>query len=148
MPDDLAAYAGLFAVAFVAATVLPAQSEALLVGLLLAGRHDVTALLACATAGNTLGAGVNYVLGRLIDRYHGRRWFPVSAAGFERAAGWYRRYGVWTLLLSWAPLGGDALTVVAGAARTPPLLFALLVLVAKGGRYLVLAWATLRWSGA
>lgn len=148
MLDDIAAYTSLFAVAFLAATVLPAQSEALLVTLLLSGRYEVWLLLAWATAGNALGAGVNYILGRLVERYHDHRWFPVSPAAFERAARWYRRYGVWTLLLSWAPLGGDALTVAAGVARTPPLLFALLVLVAKGGRYLVLAWATLQWSGS
>lgn len=145
MLGDVAVYGGLFAVAFLAATVLPAQSEALLVGLLLAGRYDTFGLLACATVGNSLGAGVNYALGRLIERLRDRRWFPVAPAAFERAAGWYRRYGVWTLLLSWAPLGGDALTVAAGAARTPLPLFALLVVVAKGGRYLVLAWATLSW---
>lgn len=148
MTNEVAAYAGLFAAAFLAATILPAQSEALLVGLLLSGKYDTWALLAWATAGNTLGAGINYGLGRLIERFRDRRWFPVSPAAFDRAARWYRRYGVWTLLLSWAPLGGDALTVAAGAARTSPLLFALLVLVAKGGRYLVLAWVTLQWSGS
>lgn len=146
VPDDLAAYAGLFAAAFLAATLLPAQSEALLVGLLLSGRYDTAALLIWATAGNTLGAGVNYALGRLVERFRDRRWFPVPPTAFDRAAEWYRRYGVWTLLLSWAPIGGDALTVAAGAARTPLLLFTALVLVAKGGRYLVLAWVTVRWS--
>ena len=145
-PDDLPAYAGLFAAAFLAATILPAQSEAVFVGLLLSGRYDTAALLFWATAGNTLGAVVNYALGRLVERFRDRRWFPISSAAFDRAAGWYRRYGVWTLLLSWAPIGGDALTVAAGAARTPLPLFTALVLVAKGGRYLVLAWVTVTWS--
>jgi len=44
---------------------------------------------------------------------------------------------VWSLLLSWLPLG-DVLTVVAGVLKTPVWLFFLLVAVAKTGRYLVL----------
>ena len=54
-----------------------------------------------------------------------------------RAEGWFRRWGVWSLLLSWLPLG-DVLTVVAGVLKTPVWLFFLLVAVAKTGRYLVL----------
>ncbi len=141
----MAGYVGLFLAAFVAATILPAQSEALLAGLLLGGRHQVALLLLVATAGNVLGAMVNYGLGLGIERFRHRRWFPIGPAAYERAAGWYRRFGVWTLLLSWAPIVGDGFTVVAGAARTPFWLFTLLVLLAKGGRYLVLAWAVLAW---
>ncbi len=142
---ELAVYAGLFITAFVAATILPAQSEVLLVGLLVANRYDVGLLLLAATAGNTIGAMVNYGLGRGIERFRSRRWFPVGPSAYARAADWYQRYGVWTLLLSWAPIAGDAITVVAGAARTSFWLFTALVLIAKGGRYLALAWATLQW---
>lgn len=143
MLADLGVYAGLFAVAFVAATILPAQSEVVLVGLLLAGRYDTTALMLAATAGNTVGSVVNYGLGRGIERFRDRGWFPVSPHAFDRAAEWYRLYGVWTLLLSWAPIGGDAITVVAGAARTPLPTFVALVLIAKAGRYAVVAAVTL-----
>ena len=60
----MTAYLGLFAAAFAAATLLPLQSEAVLVGLLVLGEHPVPALLAVATAGNVLGALVNWALGR------------------------------------------------------------------------------------
>ena len=135
------ALAGLFFVAFVAATILPAQSEAALVGLQLAG-HPALLLVAVAGIGNTLGAVVNWALGRGVDRYRDRRWFPVSPAALDRAAGWYGRWGRWSLLLSWAPLGGDALTVAAGVLREPLWSFLVLVAVAKFGRYAVLAAAT------
>lgn len=135
------ALAGLFLVAFVAATILPAQSEAALVGLQLAG-HPVLLLVAVAGIGNTLGAVVNWALGRGVDRYRGRRWFPVSPAALDRASAWYGRWGRWSLLLSWAPLGGDALTVAAGVLREPLWSFLALVAVAKFGRYAVLAAAT------
>lgn len=139
--ETVLALCGLFAVAFVAATILPAQSEAALVGLQLAG-YPVVLLVAVAGVGNTLGAVVNWALGRGVERYRDRRWFPVSPAALERASGWYGRWGRWSLLLSWAPLGGDALTVAAGVLREPLWSFLVLVAIAKFGRYAVLAAAT------
>lgn len=139
--EDMAALAGLFGIAFAAATLLPAQSEAALVALQLAG-YPATLLVAVASLGNTLGAVVNWALGRGAERFSGRRWFPVSPASLQRASAWYRKWGRWSLLLSWAPIGGDALTVAAGVLREPFWSFLLLVAIAKTGRYLVLAAAT------
>jgi len=139
---DLAVYGGLFLAAFTAATLLPAQSEALVVGLLLTD-YAPWLVLAVASVGNILGSVVNWFLGRGIDRFRGRRWFPVSPAALARAEGWYSRYGRWSLLLAWAPIIGDPLTVVAGVLRETFLVFLLLVSIAKIGRYLILAAATL-----
>ena len=140
---DLAVYVGLFLTAFVAATILPMQSEAALVGLLLADIHPVWALVGVASIGNVAGSVVNWLLGRGIERFRDRRWFPVGPAALDRAQGWYHRHGKWSLLLSWMPIVGDPLTVVAGVAREPFAIFLALVTVAKVGRYLVLTAATL-----
>lgn len=139
------AYFGLFASALIAATILPMQSEAVLVGLLSSGKYSVAALLLVATVGNVLGAVINWALGRFLLRFQDRRWFPVSKPQLARAEGWYHRYGRWSLLGSWLPIIGDPLTVVAGVLREPLGPFLLLVTIAKGGRYLVLAMATLAW---
>ncbi|WP_414898834.1 YqaA family protein [Rhodovulum sp. YEN HP10] len=136
----------LFAAAFGAATILPFQSELVFVGLQLAGQISIGWLILVASIGNVLGAVVNYLLGRGIERFRHRRWFPASEAQLDRAQHWYGRWGVWTLLLSWAPFG-DAFTVVAGMMRTPIWLFLLLVTLAKTGRYAALAWATAAASG-
>ena len=141
MPD-IAAYAALFAAGFVAATIFPMQSEAILVGLILSGDHSTPALLAVASVANTLGAVVNWALGRGVERFRDRRWFPASPEKLERAQGWYRRFGKWSLLLSWMPIGGDALTVLAGVLREPLPTFLLLVFVGKAARYIVLASVT------
>ncbi len=140
---DLAAYGGLFMAALIAATILPMQSEAVLVGLLLAG-YPPWLLVVVAGAGNILGSVINWLMGRWIEQYRDRRWFPVSEPALERARGWYRRYGRWSLLASWAPIVGDPLTVVAGVLRENLGVFVLLVTIAKVGRYAVLAWATLQ----
>jgi membrane protein YqaA with SNARE-associated domain len=140
---DVTGLGGLFLIAFVAATVLPAQSEAALVALLVAGAQSPVLLVAVASLGNVLGAVVNWALGRGVERFKDRRWFPASPAALDRATGWYRRWGRWSLLLSWAPIGGDALTVAAGVLREPLWSFVLLVAIAKTARYIVLAAATL-----
>lgn len=139
----LAAHAGLFLSAFGAATLLPLQSEAVLVGLLLGGQYSVWTLLLAASLGNVLGSLVNWVLGRGIERWRDRRWFPVSAQTLEKAQARYRRFGSWSLLLSWAPVIGDPLTLIAGVMREPLWRFLLLVTLAKVGRYAILAWLTL-----
>lgn len=141
---DIAVYAGLFAVAFGAATLLPLQSEAALAGLLLGGSTPWI-VLAVASAGNIAGSCINWLIGRFIERWRDHRWFPVSEAALERAGRWYRRWGKWSLLLSWVPIVGDPLTVVAGVLREPFGVFLVLVAIAKIGRYLAVAAATLAW---
>lgn len=139
---DLAAYFGLFVAALAAATILPMQSEAVLVGMLLTENYPVFTLVAVASLGNVLGSVVNWGLGRWIERFRHRSWFPVGEHAMERAQGWYRRYGRWSLLGSWLPIVGDPITVVAGTLREPLPTFILLVAIAKIGRYAVLALAT------
>ncbi|UWU17128.1 DedA family protein (plasmid) [Rhizobium sullae] len=141
---DISTYLGLFFAALGAASVLPMQSEPVLVGLILTGKFPWLALLVVASVGNTLGSILNWFLGRGIEQFRDRRWFPVSEKALERSSRWYRQYGKWSLLLSWMPLFGDALTVVAGVLREPLLTFTILVFIAKTGRYLVLVFATLK----
>ena len=102
-------YFGLFVAAFGAATLLPLQSEAVLVGLLVSGHYSLGWLLGIATLGNVLGSLVNWWLGRWVEHFKGRRWFPVSDRQLEKARTHYQRWGHWTLLLSWVPIVGDPL---------------------------------------
>lgn len=143
----LATYLGLFLVAFGAATLLPFQSEAVLVGLLAHGEYSPWTLIATATTGNVLGSFVNWIFGRYVERWRDRPWFPVSNKKLASAERSYHRYGRWSLLLSWAPLIGDPLTVVAGIMREPLRSFLPIIVIAKLGRYLVLAAITLQIFG-
>ncbi|MHC8290482.1 YqaA family protein [Pseudomonas sp. XS1P51] len=143
---ELTSYVGLFLAAFGAATLLPMQSEAVLVGMLLSDRYVASTLLAVATFGNVLGSTLNWLLGRSIERLRHKRWFPVSDSKLEKAQQSYLRFGRWSLLLSWVPIIGDPLTVVAGVMREPFWSFLLIVTLAKGVRYLVLTTVTLGWA--
>ena len=137
----LAAYGGLFVAAFAAATLLPAQSEALLAGLTIHGGYSLVLLIAVATFGNVLGSWVNWLIGGQVERFKDRRWFPVGPEALQRAENWYRRYGRWSLLLSWMPIIGDPLTLIAGTLKEPLWSFLGLVSIAKLVRYLAVAAA-------
>ena len=128
---------GLFLAAFVAATPVPFQSEIIFGGMVAAEPERFWLILTVASVGNVLGSCVNYAIGRGLAGVTLPQRFRIPEAAMSRAEGWFRRWGVWSLLLSWMPLG-DVLTVVAGVLKTPVWLFAVLVTIAKTGRYLVL----------
>ena len=141
MSADLATagLGALFVAALVAATLLPAQSEVVLTAMLLAGRWDPAVLVAVATAGNVAGSTVNWLIGRFLSDRRDARWFPVPAAALTRAERRFQRFGLPVLLLSWVPIIGDPITLVAGLLRVRLLPFLLIVTIAKGARYAVLA---------
>ncbi|RMR38105.1 hypothetical protein ALP36_03653 [Pseudomonas syringae pv. coriandricola] len=143
---ELTSYLGLLAVAFGAATLLPLQSEAVLVGMLLSERYATILLLLIATTGNVLGSVVNWYLGRSIERFRHKRWFPVSERHLDKAQTIHARHGHWALLLSWVPIIGDPITMIAGVMREPLWSFLLVVTLAKALRYLTLAAITLGWA--
>jgi len=131
-------YIGLFLSAFLAATVLPVVSEAVIAGLAATGDYQTLWLLVVASIGNTLGSAVNWFLGRFLIQYQYRGWFPIQPRHLDRASRVFNRWGVWSLLLAWTPFLGDPLTFVAGVLRVPFLLFLALVAISKTGRYVVL----------
>ena len=133
------ALSGLFLAAFLAATPVPFQSEPVFLGFQAAG-WGTSLLVLVASIGNTLGSCVTYALGRWLADQRDHRWFPLSPAQMSRAEGWFARWGLWLLLLSWAPFG-DTIVAVSGVLRVPFPLFLLLVALAKTGRYIALAAA-------
>lgn len=134
----LFALASLFISAFLAATLLPLSSEVLLLALLREG-FDPVLLIITASIGNTAGATVNWFLGRYLLQFQNRSWFYFSPQQISRAQHGFNRYGLWSLLFSWIPLVGDALTLIGGVMRVTFWKFVLLVGVGKTARYVVLA---------
>lgn len=131
------AYIGLFFSAFLAATLVPAYSELVLVSLVSAG-YDPATLWLWASVGNTLGSAVNWLLGRYLLRFQGRKWFPFNNSNLGMSQRWFQKYGVWSLLLAWMPVGGDALTFIAGMMRVRFDVFIALTAVGKATRYAIL----------
>jgi len=134
------AYTGLFLSAFLAATLVPAYSEVVLAGLVAAG-YDPMALWLWASAGNTLGSAVNWGLGRYLLHFQERRWFPFKTDSLGQAQRWFQRFGVWSLLLAWMPVVGDAVTFIAGLMRVRFSVFIILTGIGKATRYAILLFA-------
>jgi membrane protein YqaA with SNARE-associated domain len=121
----------LFSSAFVSATIFPGASEAVLLALVHQWPESAWQAFIVATAGNTLGAMTSYLLGRLLP----------DAKKDSRALSWCRRWGAWSLLLTWLPVVGDALSVAAGWLRISwPVAF-LFILLGKAARYAVIVGA-------
>ncbi len=129
----------LFLSAFVAATILPAASEAVLWTIIADNPAMLWPAIAVAAAGNIAGAVVNWLLGRFLSQFSERRWYPLTQAQQQRASAWFQRFGLWSLLFAWLPVVGDPLTVVAGVLRVRFLPFLALVAVGKTARYVIVA---------
>lgn len=126
-------YITLFAVSFLAATLLPLGSEALLL-YDISQNHSLILLWSFATVGNTLGSIFNYWLGLKGEEYLEKKGH-VSTEKMDKSRGFFAKYGGWTLLLSWVPIIGDPLTFIAGVLRYNFKYFTLIVFLAKGLRY-------------
>jgi membrane protein YqaA with SNARE-associated domain len=139
-------YLSLFFLSFLASTLLPLGSEWLLV-MMVAGGYDPVAAVAVATVGNYLGAVATYLIGIGGGTWLVEKVMRVSPQQQERAQSYYRRYGVYSLLLSWMPIVGDPLCLVAGMLKINFGLFTLLVASGKLARYVVTALITVTAAG-
>ena len=126
--DETASLWALFASSFLAATLLPGGSEAVLFGVLKLNPQQYWPALAAATVGNTLGGMSSYLIGRVIPQHK-------ELKGLK----WVQQYGSPALLLSWVPVIGDPLCVAAGWLRINPWLSALFMALGKFMRYMVIA---------
>ncbi|AKE94777.1 DedA family protein [Cronobacter sakazakii] len=135
--SDALSLLSLFTSSFLSATLLPGSSEAVLVALLVSVKTAPWLLVLTATIGNSLGGLTNVILGRLFPLRESSRWQ-------ERAQGWLQRFGAPALLLSWLPLVGDLLCLLAGWLRLPWGLVIFFLCLGKALRYIIIAAATLQ----
>ena len=129
-------YLSLFAISFLAATILPFSSELTLAGLIATSDYDNLLLLTVASFGNILGSVVNWALGSYSRNLTTKKWFPFKETQIERSSKWFKKFGKWSLLFAWVPVVGDPLTLVAGILRVKFIDFIILVAIGKVSRYI------------
>ena len=134
----LISYFQLLIISFLAATILPLSSELVLSTMLLAESFDKYLLLVVASFGNIFGSSVNWYLGKKILILKDKKWFPVNKKQIAKSEMYFKKYGIWSLLLAWVPIIGDPLTVIAGVLRVNFFTFLLLVSISKTSRYIFL----------
>jgi len=131
-------YLSLFAISFLAASILPFSSELTLAGLIVTSNYDNLLLLMVASFGNVLGSVVNWVLGFYSRNLTTKKWFPFKDKQIENSSKWFGKFGKWSLLFAWVPIIGDPLTLVAGLLRVRFLDFIILVTSGKVSRYVLI----------
>ena len=134
----LISYFQLFIISFLAATILPLSSELVLSTMLLTDSFDKYLLLVVASFGNILGSSVNWYLGKKILIFKDKKWFPANERQIAKGEIYFKKYGIWSLLLAWVPIIGDPLTIVAGILRVKFFTFLILISISKISRYIFL----------
>lgn len=136
--DEQASLLALFTSSFLAATLLPGGSEAVLAGVLIAYPDLLWQALILATIGNTLGGMSSYLIGRLIPD---EKTMLKKTGNTRRYLDWIHKHGTPILLLSWTPVIGDALCVAAGWLRVNWFLAMIYMAIGKFARYWIVATA-------
>ena len=137
--DEQSSLLMLFTSSFLAATLLPGGSEAVLFAVLTAYPDLYWPALAYASVGNTLGGMSSYAIGLFIPD---EKTLLKKFGGNMRSMRWVRNHGSPILLLAWVPIIGDLLCVAAGWLRINWFLVMLFMAIGKSGRYWAIAVAT------
>ena len=130
----------LFIISLLAATILPLSSEIVLTTMLLTNLFEKNILLVIASSGNILGSIFNWYLGKKITIFQDRKWFPVSPEQLNKSQKYFKKYGLWSLLLAWVPVIGDPLTLLAGVLKVRFSIFFILVSISKISRYVFILY--------
>ena len=132
-------YMGMLIAAFLAASILPCSSEAVMVGLQAAGL-DPVALIAYGTIGNVLGSMFNYTIGRLGKMEWIEKYLHVKKEDLDKAHKFMAGKGAWMGLLSVIPVIGDVITVALGLMRANVVIVVISVTISKLARYMLLVY--------
>lgn len=133
---------GMFLSAFLAGSILPFSSEAIMVALLALGGSPWLLLLT-ASAGNTLGGVSCYCVGRIASPEWLQRTFRIKDKHMQRARALVSRWGAWMGFLCWVPVLGDAILVTLGIMRSHPLATNVTMLIGRTLRYAVVLLSAL-----
>ena len=133
-------YWGMFISAFVAGSVFPFSSEAVMLGLMAAGLHP-TPLMIYATTGNWAGSMFNYFVGRLGKIEWIERYLHVKEEKLEKTKRFMNGRGAWMGLFTFLPVLGSAISVVLGLMRANIATTSLSIFIGKALRYLILLYS-------
>ena len=137
--NEVEVYITLFTSSFVSSTILPGHSELTLSAFIFSNKLPVTNLVLVASLGNILGSILNWYLGFNFTKLKEKKWFPLNETQLQKSIIWFSSYGKYCLLLSWVPILGDPLTLVAGILRIRLFTFIIFVSIAKISRYVMIA---------
>ena len=133
-------YWGMLLTAFLAGSVFPFSSEAVMIGLLASPGIDAWTLVVYATVGNVLGGMFNYGVGRLGKLEWIERWLKISPEKMERTQRFMAGRGAWMGFFAFLPVLGSAITVTLGLMRANVVISLISITIGKLLRYCLLAF--------
>lgn len=132
-------YWGMLTAAFLAGSVFPFSSEAVMVGLMAAGL-DPWLLMTYGTTGNVLGSVLNYCIGRMGKTEWFEKYLHVKPESMEKARRFMRGHGAWMGFFAFIPLLGSAITILLGLMRANPVITFISITLGKLFRYIILIY--------
>jgi len=127
----------LIVISFIAATIIPLSSEIAMITSIAFGLNWVEAVIACSI-GNCLAVSFNYGLGAIV----GKPLLPKleRSKGGRKALSWVKKYGVYSLFLSWTPIVGDPITIAAGIFKYKLVTYIVIVFSLRILRYAIVGF--------
>jgi len=137
-------YVGLFLGSFMAGSLIPFSSEALLIACVGALHMDPVNCVAVALAGNVSGGMTCYWVGSLGKIEWIERYAHVSQKKLDQALHFLKNRGAWMGFFAFIPLLGTAITVALGYVRCNPWIVLLTMTIGKLIRYAFIVWGSLQ----
>lgn len=134
-------YWGMLLAAFLAGSVLPFSSEAVIVALMAAGL-DPWKLMLYGTIGNVLGSVVNYTIGRMGKMEWIEKYLHVKKKDLDKAHRFLAGRGAWMGFFAFVPILGSAITIALGLMRSNIVITFIAMTIGKIFRYLILIYGT------
>ena len=132
-------YWGMLTAAFLAGSVFPFSSEAVMVGLMADGL-DPWLLMTYGTTGNVLGSVLNYCIGRMGKTEWFEKYLHVKPESMEKARRFMRGHGAWMGFFAFIPILGSAITILLGLMRANPVITFISITLGKLFRYIILIY--------
>ena len=130
---------GMFFAAFIAGSVFPFSSEAVMVGMLVAGVNPVE-LTIYATIGNVAGSMFNYSVGRMGRLDWIEKYLHVKKESLDKAQRFMGDRGAWMGFFAFLPILGSAISILLGLMRANVLITVVSISLGKLLRYVIIAW--------
>jgi membrane protein YqaA with SNARE-associated domain len=133
-------YWGMFLAAFLAGSVFPFSSEAVILALMATGL-DPWQLMIYGTIGNVLGSVVNYAIGRMGKMEWIEKYLHVKKKDLDRAHRFLAGHGAWMGFFAFLPVLGSAITIALGLMRSNVIITFIAITIGKIFRYVILIYS-------
>ena len=137
-------YIGMLVAAFLAGSVFPFSSEAVMLRLMATPGMEAWPLVVYGTIGNVLGSYFNYGVGRMGKLEWIEKYLKIKKEKMDKAERFMAGRGAWMGFFAFLPVLGSAITVTLGFMRSNIVISFVSIAVGKFLRYWLLIYGAER----